>query len=96
MSEFEYLLLGGSRHGTCHTENGYKPTLEFPCQQVKGKIPCSKTERENHERYDVYSEESLDGKRYLIACCGVTDFPAQKQLYQLIIEAGVTPLPETL
>lgn len=95
MSEYHYLLLGGSRHGQKHVDQCHQFSLYFWADKRLQTQPGQLTAEMNgvkNERYKVCPEKGADGNWYLVGYCGACPDIPLEDLTNLIRQKNVKPL----
>lgn len=93
MSEYHYLLLGGSRHGQKHVDRCHQFSLYF---WADNRLEESQSDSEGfavqNERYKVSPEKCADGNWYLVGYCGARPEIPVDELTDLILDKNVKPM----
>ncbi|WAT02413.1 hypothetical protein [Rouxiella chamberiensis] len=93
MSEYHYLLLGGSRHGQKHVDENHQFSLFFRGDEAD-ELAQAKAELYGvqNERYKVCPEKCADGNWYLIGYCGsCPEIPIDEKT-NLLIDRNIKPM----
>jgi len=93
MSEYHYLLLGGSRHGQKHVDECHQFSLYFWGDNRLEKAQAdSEIYGVQNERHKVCPEKCADGNWYLVGYCGVCPEIPVDELTHLVIHKNVKPM----
>jgi hypothetical protein len=93
MSEYHYLLLGGSRHGQKHIDENQQFSLFFRGDN-SGKRAQNDADfyRGHNESYKVSPEKCADGHWYLVGYCDSCPKIPIDELTNLLIDQHIKPM----